>query len=390
MFYHQQITFLSIILLFSLLCAGSFQNITGSVSSDLFNSLEELSRLVDISYCVGTTGVQEPFQCLSHCTWNTGVLLSDSCGYIAVSHPPAEKRIVVTFRGTYSFTNTIIDLSAYPQSYVPYTGDDKEDPGNETKCQNCTVHAGFMSSWLNTRPIVLPYVLAALEKYPDYEVTLVGHSLGGAVAALAGLEMRLKGWNPLVTTFGQPMIGNKAFVKFLDEQFQLERSDSKLSPDAEAQRFRRVTHVDDPVPLLPLTEWGYAPHAGEIFITKPELSPIVADIQMCMGDHDLRCIAGSEISAFLLDIYQNPIHIRSRSDPCSSYSGVSGAGQAILRAQKDGPIHCASDDPMAPLQPNNWDWSLIPARYRLWELFYAHRDYFWRIGLCIPGGDPTG
>lgn len=43
------------------------QNDTKPVSSELFNSLEELSRLVDISYCVGTTGVQKPFQCLSHC-----------------------------------------------------------------------------------------------------------------------------------------------------------------------------------------------------------------------------------------------------------------------------------------------------------------------------------
>ena len=43
------------------------QNDTRPVSSELFNSLEELSRLVDISYCVGTTGVQKPFQCLSHC-----------------------------------------------------------------------------------------------------------------------------------------------------------------------------------------------------------------------------------------------------------------------------------------------------------------------------------
>lgn len=43
------------------------QNDTRPVSNDLFNSLEELSRLVDISYCVGTTGVKKPFQCLSHC-----------------------------------------------------------------------------------------------------------------------------------------------------------------------------------------------------------------------------------------------------------------------------------------------------------------------------------
>ncbi|KAK5242742.1 hypothetical protein LTR40_012676, partial [Exophiala xenobiotica] len=30
----------------------------------------------------------------------------------------------------------------------------------------------------------------------------------------------------------------------------------------------------------------------------------------------------------------------------------------------------------------------IDQRYRLWELFFAHRDYFWRLGLCVPGGDP--
>lgn len=42
-------------------------NETRHISSDLFNSLEELSRIVDISYCVSTTGIQEPFQCLSHC-----------------------------------------------------------------------------------------------------------------------------------------------------------------------------------------------------------------------------------------------------------------------------------------------------------------------------------
>lgn len=37
------------------------------ISEPLFSSLEELARLVDISYCVSTTGIQEPFECLSHC-----------------------------------------------------------------------------------------------------------------------------------------------------------------------------------------------------------------------------------------------------------------------------------------------------------------------------------
>jgi hypothetical protein len=40
-----------------------------SVSARLFAELEELARIVDISYCVGLTGlgIQKPFQCVSRC-----------------------------------------------------------------------------------------------------------------------------------------------------------------------------------------------------------------------------------------------------------------------------------------------------------------------------------
>lgn len=37
------------------------------ISPKLFAELEELSRIVDISYCVGSTGIQKPFQCASRC-----------------------------------------------------------------------------------------------------------------------------------------------------------------------------------------------------------------------------------------------------------------------------------------------------------------------------------
>lgn len=43
--------------------AGAPHNITAK----LFYELEELSRIVDISYCVGTTGIQKPFLCASRC-----------------------------------------------------------------------------------------------------------------------------------------------------------------------------------------------------------------------------------------------------------------------------------------------------------------------------------
>jgi hypothetical protein len=37
------------------------------ISVELFEDLEELARLVDISYCVGSSGIYKPFRCLSHC-----------------------------------------------------------------------------------------------------------------------------------------------------------------------------------------------------------------------------------------------------------------------------------------------------------------------------------
>lgn len=290
--------------------------------------------------------------------------MSDSCGYIVLSHPPSPPRIILAFRGTYSVANTIIDLSTIPQEYIPYPGD--EDGENETesraglgkramisegaKCTNCTVHAGFMRSWQHTRPYILPHLKELVQKYPDYQVTLVGHSLGGAVAALASLDFQARGWNPQVTTFGEPRIGNEGLMQYIDDTF------STNDQTEITEMYRRVTHVDDPVPLLPLTEWGYQMHAGEIYISKPDLSPEINDLWYCKGDQDPNCIAGAEA------------HQESPNLPSIEQG-------ADIESFKD-------------LWEDTKGLLTIPPRFRIWQLFFAHRDYFWRLGLCIPGGDP--
>ena len=43
------------------------QEFNRTISRNLFYELEELSRIVDISYCVGTSGIQRPFLCASRC-----------------------------------------------------------------------------------------------------------------------------------------------------------------------------------------------------------------------------------------------------------------------------------------------------------------------------------
>ncbi|KAL4868762.1 hypothetical protein BDV12DRAFT_185651 [Aspergillus spectabilis] len=309
--------------------------------------------------------------------WHTGPFLSDSCGYIALSHPPSSKRIIVAFRGTYSIANAIVDLSAYPQEYVPYpAGNDTDD--NAPRCRDCFVHIGFMNAWRATSTTILETIETLKDQYPDYALTLVGHSLGGAVAALAGTEMQLRGWDPIVTTFGEPRVGNKAFAEYLDTVFQLD------SDDARDWKFRRVTHVNDPVPLVPLTEWGYEMHGGEIYISQVELPFSVDDVKYCDGARDERCISGME-GAKAEEI--TPAHrIHEINSP-----GFAAEQQVLstssLSQPKDNEEHTTdSEFHLASHLP----WNILPPRFRLWELFYSHRDYFLRLGLCVPGGDPTG
>ncbi|KAK5137599.1 hypothetical protein LTR08_007894 [Meristemomyces frigidus] len=362
-----------------------------NVSVALFAELEELARVVDIAYCVtvGGFGVTKPFSCLSRCTdfpsfvlvdsWNTGPLFSDSCGYIALDH--GKGRIVVAFRGTYDIINTITDLTTIPQEYVPYPGDGEAQHqgigaipeagrvsqqvvnGNasplppshldQAKCTDCTVHMGFQTSWTNTRARIMPYLEQQVFLYPHYKLHLVGHSLGGAVAALAGLDMLAHGWYPIVTTFGEPRIGNKGLVKHIDERFNL----LDESEDDTTLRFRHVTHAKDPVPLLPPTEWGFAMHAGEIHITRDGTSLNASDLQHCVGDNDPTCAAG-----------QDPTVL----------SDADALGKRDLLDSIKNEVQDVLHEP----------WG-IPARYKIWDLVSAHRDYFWRLGLCVPGGDPS-
>ncbi|KAL9131846.1 MAG: hypothetical protein Q9217_000292 [Psora testacea] len=309
------------------LTSNSLSATNQNISMELFNDLEELSRIVDISYCVGITGtgIQKPFLCASRCQ-------------------DFENFELVT-------------------EYVPYPGnEDHHGPGHlgrsqkrsmdteKVKCTDCTVHLGFLTSWQYTKPLVLPHVEELVQKYPDYKLTLVGHSLGGAVAALASLDFQARGWNPQVTTFGEPKIGNQGLIEYLDKTF------AKAGEEGITSRYRRVTHVDDPVPLLPLTEWGYQPHAGEVYISKSDLSPEVQDLQYCEGDADPNCIAGAEIGR------DNPTTptVEQRAD---------------IEGLKDWWIETKGT-------------FSIPPRWRVWQILFAHRDYFWKLGLCVPRLNP--
>lgn len=128
-------------------------------------------------------------------------------------------------------------------------------------CQNCKVGSGFLQQYLS----LSPQLLAGLADLDCGDATsplmLAGHSLGGALALLASLDLLVAGFHlAKVYTFGQPRVGNHAFA--LAARAQLSQSSLPLY---------RVTRADDPVVYMPERKISFEAfyHAGaEIYYSK--------------------------------------------------------------------------------------------------------------------------
>ncbi|KAK9468624.1 Alpha/Beta hydrolase protein [Lipomyces arxii] len=245
-----------------------------------FETYQELALVNNVAYCVPDPGLSSPFNCTRACEIFSGVELNStftntesdtSCtGYIAIDH--VMMRIMVVFRGTQSMTNWMTNLDTVQEPYEPAQG-----------CPRCLVHRGFMRSWMETRTYVTPVVAELVKKYPDYTLVVTGHSLGGAIAVLAGAELVMSGFAPAITTYGQPRVGNSYFADWFD-----------YTVSANDVDFTRITHKSDPVPRVPLGI-DYTHTSGEIYIAEGPLSPSPEDCYICSGQEDSECSAGEGV-----------------------------------------------------------------------------------------------
>jgi len=173
---------------------------------------------------------------------------SASTQYYYVGFWPTQSAVVVAHQGT----DPLQLLSVLTDLNIEFM---KPDPILFPMVPNgVEVHSGFAIEHKKTASLILAEVKDLMAKHSSTHVILVGHSLGGALAELDALFMKLHlPANTTVqgVTFGTPRVGNAAWATLFDSEV----------PD-----FKRMNNKRDPVPTVPGRRLGFRHPSGEIHI----------------------------------------------------------------------------------------------------------------------------
>lgn len=151
--------------------------------------------------------------------------------------------VFMTFRGTNGFSDVLTDLDILTLGFGEHVG--------------VRVHKGFLEQFQAVRPSLTNFLKDREGEYNHIVIT--GHSLGGALATIAGAHFShlYLGVEVAVHTFGSPRVGNKAFGKYFNEHV--------------AEHWR-VVNEEDPAPLVPAS-WRFSHVPGGNVLTLDEECP---------------------------------------------------------------------------------------------------------------------
>lgn len=117
---------------------------------------------------------------------------------------------MVSYRGTNGLDIPNWTMN-FKQEKIPY-----ED------VEGAQVHTGFYMGWKKMREATMQKVIDMIWKHQPKKILITGHSMGGAMALLAAIEIKLHSGflGPIsLYTYGQPRVGNVKFADFVMNLF---------------------------------------------------------------------------------------------------------------------------------------------------------------------------
>ncbi|PFH50220.1 hypothetical protein AMATHDRAFT_193502 [Amanita thiersii Skay4041] len=165
-----------------------------------------------------------------------------------VGFSPSQASVIVGHQGTDTSEIEAIatDANAFLTSLDPTLF-----PGVSSSVE---VHNGFADEHAKTANQILSAVRTAISQHGATRVTIVGHSLGAALALLDGvfLPLHISGVSFRTIGYGMPRVGNQAFADYVDAHLSL----------------THINNKKDLVPIVPGRFLGYHHASGEVHITE--------------------------------------------------------------------------------------------------------------------------
>ncbi|ODV94332.1 hypothetical protein PACTADRAFT_4276 [Pachysolen tannophilus NRRL Y-2460] len=272
---------------------------TTEYSPAVYDTLVELTKFCSVATCIKYSGdnkaelqkklppdLQEGYEIYKVFELNG---IKSGSGYIALDHNGG--RILIVFRGSSSTVDYFYDLNAIPVPYKPLA---TPKDSSIDECSSCITHQGFYTSFIQLYEKVIPVVkdLKKMKKFINYKVVVTGHSLGGALSTLAGIELQLLGYEPLVVAIAAPKIGSPIMAQWIDQIFQTESHIDSIAfanGDLSEGGYYRIDHEGDYVPLLPPTAI-YA-HGGARFYIGPIELPHLKENTFFTGSYQYTSVS---------------------------------------------------------------------------------------------------
>jgi triacylglycerol lipase len=177
-------------------------------------------------------------------------------------------RLVVAFRGTDSILDILADVD-YAQSPLSLS------PGLPSAGNT---HLGFTAVYFSFRDALIQ----AAQQQSNMPVFVTGHSLGGAIATLAALDLAVNATNlprPTMYTFAAPRIGDPQFAGLFDARFG----------NVDITSSWRVVNKHDLVPYLPPVDIFDPLHLSVLtYQHVVNWRPIVFQTGNALGNHSLQ------------------------------------------------------------------------------------------------------
>ncbi|KAF8894959.1 alpha/beta-hydrolase [Gymnopilus junonius] len=237
-----------------------------SLSATDLASLAPFTQFARAAYC--PTSLLKNWNCGQACQANSDFqpTLVDGDGNAVqiffVGFSPSQNSIIVAHEGTdpTQFLSDLTDINIAMD-----TLDSTLFPGVSSSVQ---VHQGFRNEHALTATTILNEVKRLISVKNTNKVTIVGHSLGGALSELDSLFLTLNlpsSTSISAVTYGTPRVGNPAFAQLIDQ---------------EVPNFRRINNEQDIIPIVPGRFLGFQHPHGEVHIISP------GNAVACSGDDD--------------------------------------------------------------------------------------------------------